>query len=109
MSSRSLDFSSMNLYGTSSCSNNFEQKKVNADVYEETEKNPEIYDVNTYDSFVSTTSDLTDVGSLSEAEKYSYGSFNFFALKRSQFNNEVEDKNIIGLNQDVRKNVRGMY
>ncbi|XP_018563929.1 protein lin-32-like [Anoplophora glabripennis] len=36
---------------------------------EETVKNPEMYDVNTYDSFMSTTSDLTDLSSLSEAEK----------------------------------------
>lgn len=73
---------------------------------EETVKNPEMYDVNTYDSFMSTTSDLTDLSSLSEAEKYTYGNFNFFALKRSQFNND-DGKNTTVLNQD-RKNTRGM-
>ncbi|KAJ8954045.1 hypothetical protein NQ318_004346, partial [Aromia moschata] len=49
-------------------------------------KNPEIYDANTYDSFLSTASDLTDLSSLSEADKCSYGNFNFFTLKRSRVN-----------------------
>ncbi|CAH0546008.1 unnamed protein product [Brassicogethes aeneus] len=56
-----------------------------------TEQTPEIYDVNTYDSFISANSDLS---SLSEQEKQSYGNFNFFALKRSSYtdNNNVEPK-----------------
>lgn len=74
---------------------------------EETLKNPEMYDVNTYDSFMSTTSDLTDLSSLSEAEKYTYGNFNFFTLKRTQFNNNEDSKNTTILNQD-KKNARGM-
>ncbi|CAG9818803.1 unnamed protein product [Phaedon cochleariae] len=69
-------------------------------------KSPEIYDVNTYDSFISTTSDLTDLSSLSESEKSTYGNFNFFTLKRSQFNGEVEGKNTLLSNQDT-KNSRG--
>lgn len=43
---------------------------------------PDLYDVNTYDSFVSVSSDL---GSLEEHEKYSYGNINFFTLKNQQF------------------------
>lgn len=79
----------------------FEQHK------DETEKNPEIYDVNTYDSFISTSSDLAELSSLSETEKFSYGNFNFFTLKRTQFNNEVNHKNTIILNPDGRKNAKG--
>ncbi|KAG5882347.1 hypothetical protein JTB14_026295 [Gonioctena quinquepunctata] len=69
-------------------------------------KSSETYDINTYDSFMSTTSDLTDLSSLSEAEKCSYGNFNFFALKRSHFNDEADGKNTLILNQD-RKSARG--
>lgn len=72
--------------------NNFEQK------------NPEMYDVNTFDSFVSTNSD--QVSSLSDPEHYD---FNFFSLKRSQFKTEREDEKPIGINQEGRKNPRGMY
>ncbi|KAJ8924996.1 hypothetical protein NQ315_001161 [Exocentrus adspersus] len=71
--------------------------------FQHLEKNPETYDVNTYDSFVSATSDMS---SLSEAERYAYGNFNFFTLKRSQFNGgEDVAKNAPGLNLD-RKNTR---
>lgn len=66
----------------------------------------EIYDVNTYDSFVSTSSDFVDLGSLTEEEKCHYGNFNFFTLKRSEFNNEDEKRTTVVLNQD-RKSSRG--
>lgn len=101
--SKDLDaryFSSMNFYSNKQ-QFNFEQQK------DETEKNPEIYDVNTYDSFISTNSDLADLSSLSETEKFSYGNFNFFSLKRTQFNTEDDNKNTIILNPDSRKNSRG--
>lgn len=65
---------------------------------------PETYDVNTYDSFVSTTSDL------SSPDKYSYS---FLSLKRtsvsSSSNNSTqcgEERGAIKINQE-RKNVRG--
>nr|CAH7754361.1 unnamed protein product [Callosobruchus chinensis] len=47
----------------------------------------DIYDVNTYDSYVSTSSDVEVAPSLSEVGGYSTtGTFSFIALKRSQFN-----------------------
>nr|XP_023015400.1 protein atonal-like [Leptinotarsa decemlineata] len=69
-------------------------------------KSPETYDVNTFDSFISTTSDINDISSLSEAEKCSYGNFNFFKLKRGHFNSDGGGKNTVILNQD-RKSSRG--
>lgn len=93
-------FPSMNFY-PSRQQFDFEQQK------DETEKNPEIYDVNTHDSFISTSSDLADLSSLSETEKFSYGNFNFFSLKRTQFNGEGSNKSTIILNPDGRKNTRG--
>lgn len=78
-------------------------------VYEEEEelkkmKKVEIYDVNTYDSFISTAGDITDLSSLSEAERYAYGNFNFFTLKRTQFTREDDDKKTtMILNQDGKK------
>lgn len=102
-SSKDIDtryYSSMNYYPNKQ-QFDFEQQK------DLTEKNPEIYDVNTYDSFISTSSDLADLSSLSDTEKFSYGNFNFFSLKRTQFNSHVSSKNTIILNPDGRKNTRG--
>lgn len=63
---------------------------------------PETYDVNTYDSFVSTTSDL---GSLSEPDKYTYGNFNCFT---SQFATKNETSNAVDINKtnQEKKNIR---
>lgn len=47
-------------------------------------KTPDLYDVNTYDSFISASSELS---SLSEQDKYTYGNFNFFTLKKTAFDN----------------------
>lgn len=64
---------------------------------------PETYDVNTYDSFVSTTSDL------SSPDKYSYS---FLSLKRTSASSSSsstqcsEERAAIKINQE-RKNVRG--
>ncbi|CAG9831524.1 unnamed protein product [Diabrotica balteata] len=66
----------------------------------------EIYDINTYDSFVSTNSDFVDLSSLTEEEKGHYSNFNFFTLKRSDFNNQNEKRTTVVLNQD-RKSCRG--
>ncbi|XP_050501201.1 protein atonal-like [Diabrotica virgifera virgifera] len=66
----------------------------------------EIYDINTYDSFVSTNSDFLDLSSLTEEEKAHYSNFNFFTLKRSEFNNQHEKRTTVVLNQD-RKSCRG--
>lgn len=101
--SKDLDtryFSSMNFFPNKQ-QFHFEEQKA------ETEKNPEMYDVNTYDSFISTTSDLGDFSSLSESERISYGNFNFFSLKRSQFNSDANNKNTLILNPDGRKNTKG--
>lgn len=62
---------------------------------------PETYDVNTYDSFVSTTSDL------SSPDKYSYS---FLSMKRTSVSSSSstqcsEDRAAIKINQE-RKNVR---
>lgn len=93
-------FSSMNFYSNKQQFDFNEQK-------DETQKNSEIYDVNTYDSFISTSSDLADLSSLSEAEKLSYGNFNFFSLKKSQFKSEVSNKNTIIINPANRKHNKG--
>lgn len=65
---------------------------------------PETYDVSTYDSFVSTTSDL---GSLSEPDKYTYGNFNCFT---SQFTSKKSDtKSAVDINKSnlEKKSLRG--
>lgn len=85
------------------------QIKNNTDLY--------VDDVNTYDSFISTTTDLSSLSAEQVTEKYNnaYGNFNFFttSLKKNQFenNNQSIVKNYtttsgIIHNQD-RKNSRG--
>lgn len=95
-------FQSLNRYNISS---KFQRERVKLETAEgnfnaSTEHQPDNFDVSTYDSFLSTGSDL---GSLGDQDKYACDSFNFFSIKTSQFNNNVSEKD--GLKVD-RKNTR---
>lgn len=56
-----------------------ERQATAGDFSSSASEQPELFDVNTYDSFASVSS------SLEEREKYSYGNINFFTLKNPQF------------------------
>ncbi|CAG9864754.1 unnamed protein product [Phyllotreta striolata] len=69
----------------------------------------DIYDASTYDSFASSTGDFIDLGSLTEEEKAHYGNFNFFTLKRGEFDDDNElplKRTTVVLNRD-RKSAGG--
>ncbi|XP_056629898.1 fer3-like protein [Diorhabda carinulata] len=92
-------------YPTTSYFSQLETEKTVS--HQHRQKEPqEIYDTNTYDSFVSTSNDFVDLTSLTEEEKAHYGNFNFFTLKRSEFNNDDEKRTTVVLHQD-RRSSRG--
>lgn len=83
--------------------NTDECRETDRDFNARIKEQPDAYDVNTYDSFVSTTSDLSTAN---ESDKYNnYGHLNF-----NNFNNNIirtTDKNTVKENVREKKNVRG--
>lgn len=71
-------------------------QKTNGDFNTRSERQPDTTDVNTYDSFLSTSSDL---GSLSEPEKFPSGTFNFFTLKSANFGDDSLGKEAAKLHE----------
>lgn len=67
-------------------------------------EHPDMSDVNTYDSFISVTSELNDA-----ERSFSYGNFNFISLKTSPSNNNNNDiKKESELSRfETRKSMRG--
>lgn len=90
------NYNSLNLFNLSNIkSYNNNQAQTPRDFNGRSTDKPDVFDVASYDSFISTSSDLFPLG---ETDRYTYGNFNLFTLKNSVLNNNVIE------NEDVKGN-----